>query len=52
MYQQNIKRKSLENKFENIDDFLTSLEIKVDVIENDLMNIPRISQLTQKTNQF
>jgi len=52
MYQQNIKRKSSEKKFENIDDFLTSLEIKVNVIENDLLNIPRISQLTQKTNQF
>jgi FkbH-like protein len=52
MYQQNIKRKSLEKKFENIDDFLSSLDIRVEVIENDLLNIPRISQLTQKTNQF
>ena len=52
MYQQNINRKSLEKKFKNIDDFLTSLEIKVNVIENDFSNIPRISQLTQKTNQF
>jgi FkbH-like protein len=52
MYQQNIKRKFLGKKFENIDDFLSSLDIRVEVIENDLLNIPRISQLTQKTNQF
>ena len=52
MYQQNIKRKSLEKKFKNIDDFLSSLNIKVEVTEDDLLNISRISQLTQKTNQF
>ena len=36
----------------NIDSYLKSLEMEIQISENDICNIERISQLTQKTNQF
>ena len=52
MYQANVSRKQQEQKFENYDDYLLSLEMKATIRGFDPMNIPRISQLTNKTNQF
>jgi FkbH-like protein len=46
------QRKSAEQHFENIDDFIASLEIKMDISMNDLNDLERLSQMTGKTNQF
>ena len=52
MYKENIERKSSERKFNNLNDFLKSLNIELNIVKDDFSNIPRISQMTQKTNQF
>ena len=52
MYAQQRERKNLENSVSNLDDFLKQLEIKVKIKKSDPFLIPRISQLTLKTNQF
>lgn len=51
MYYQQKQRKELENTT-NLDDFLTQLDIKVKILHCNEFTIPRISQLTLKTNQF
>ena len=52
MYNQQKSRTELENNVSNLDDFLKRLEIKVTVKNANDFSIPRISQLTLKTNQF
>ena len=52
MYASQLHRKSSEKKFSNIDDFLASLNMEVTIKNPDNFTIPRISQLTMKTNQF
>lgn len=52
MYKQNFKRENSKTAFSNIEDYLASLEIEITVVKNDKVHIPRIAQLTQKTNQF
>jgi len=51
-YQQEEKRKQLQKTVNNLNDYLASLELKahIDLMANN--EIQRISQLTQKTNQF
>ena len=52
MYAQERQRKDLQRSAGSFDDFLKSLDIKVNIKEADNFTIPRIAQLTQKTNQF
>jgi FkbH-like protein len=52
MYAEQNLRKKDEKKFSNLDEFLTSLEMQVKIKNADKFTIPRISQLTMKTNQF
>ena len=52
MYAQQRERKTLENSISDLDEFLKQLEIKVKIKKSDQFLIPRISQLTLKTNQF
>lgn len=52
MYKEQAERKVLEKTSNNIEDYLSALELKVVVRKNDSSIVPRISQLTQKTNQF
>jgi FkbH-like protein len=52
MYKQQSERESVKQTFATIDDYLASLEIVLSISENDKSQIPRIAQLTQKTNQF
>lgn len=52
MYQEERIRKDFEKKFVNTEDFLRELEIKMTIRNASDDTIPRISQLTQKTNQF
>jgi len=52
MYADQNKRKQFKVEMVDIESFLKQLEIKVDIMQADKMTIPRIAQLTQKTNQF
>ncbi|OGX23567.1 MAG: hypothetical protein A2Y03_05185 [Omnitrophica WOR_2 bacterium GWF2_38_59] len=51
-YQQEAKRKGIQKNFANEDEFLASLGMQSDVKEFDEFTIPRIAQLTQRSNQF
>ena len=52
MYLQQRKRVELSQKTKNLDDFLSQLDIKVKIKTASEFTLPRISQLTLKTNQF
>lgn len=52
MYKQNIERQRLFNDFNNLEDFLYSLQTEIKVWKATNNDIERIAQLTQKTNQF
>jgi FkbH-like protein len=52
MYQAETERKQLKTQTTNLSEYLTSLETKVEVLPVDSFSIPRVSQLTQRTNQF
>jgi FkbH-like protein len=52
MYKQQVKRESVKKKFTDIEDYLASLELKMTIFEDDESIISRMSQMTQKTNQF
>lgn len=52
MYKQEQKRIELKNSASNVEDFLKQLEIKVTMKKANNFTIPRIAQLTLKTNQF
>jgi len=51
-YQQNAQRKRLLNTHDSEESFLREMEIKLTISENNPLHIPRIAQMTQKTNQF
>lgn len=48
----NVKRKKFRKKFESIEDYWKSLEMILEIDYANESNITRISQMTQKTNQF
>ena len=52
MYVQQKNRQEFERSVTNLDEFLKQLRLKVTIKEADKFSIPRISQLTLKTNQF
>ena len=51
-YKANAARAQAQQSFVNFDDFLESLDIQIKIEEANEFNIPRIAQMTQKTNQF
>ena len=51
-YQAESKRKKIESSYEDFDDFLENLEMKSSIAKIDNFNIPRIAQLSQRSNQF
>src|SRR5690606_26246470 len=51
-YKQNVERANAENKFENFDAFLESLNLELTIYKNDEQHISRMAQMSQKTNQF
>jgi FkbH-like protein len=51
-YQQEAQRKVAQEVFTNEDDFLKSLDMKAAVTPFNRFNTPRVSQLTQRSNQF
>ena len=52
MYQNEAKRVELSKSFTNEDDFLRSLDMKSKVEGFTPFNIPRVAQLSQRSNQF
>ncbi len=52
IYKDQEKRESAKKTFNDIDDYLSSLGLKMTIFKNDETFIPRMSQMTQKTNQF
>lgn len=52
MYRANAERAAAEKKFASYGDFLQSLEMKAEIRDFDPVHIPRITQLTNKSNQF
>jgi len=52
MYAAQRKRQELQIASADISEFLRDLHIKVTIAKGNSFTIPRISQLTQKTNQF
>jgi len=52
MYAQQRERKKFQNSVSNLDEFLKQLDITVKIKKSNKFLIPRISQLTLKTNQF
>ena len=51
-YKANAQRAAEQKKFIDFDEYLRSLEIEISITAADEFNIPRIAQMTQKTNQF
>ena len=52
MYASEKERTNLKNKISDLSDYLKILDMKIHIKINDKKNTQRISQLTQKTNQF
>ncbi len=52
MYKENMKRAELQASFGNYEDYLLSLKMKATVRPFESMYMPRIAQLTNKSNQF
>jgi FkbH-like protein len=46
------KRTEMKKNFYSIDDYLKALKMEIEFYIDDYGNIPRVSQMTQKTNQF
>lgn len=51
-YQANAMRRAQQARFADLDSYLRSLSMEIDIIPADDFNMPRIAQMTQKTNQF
>lgn len=52
MYKENAERKQLESKFSNYKDYLKSLDMKADIKPFEPLFYSRISQLSNKSNQY
>ena len=52
MYAAQKKRDELKSKIASLESFLKELKMEITVMKVDNFNLPRASQLTQKTNQF
>ena len=52
MYLEQRKRIEFKNEVSNLDEFLKQMDIKIKIKKANSFVIPRISQLTLKTNQF
>ena len=51
-YRQNANRALAQTQYSNMEDFLRSLEMRLTIAPATDITIPRIAQMTQKTNQF
>ncbi len=51
-YRANAMRNAEQARFTDMESYLYSLDLQLDIIPADEHNLPRIAQMTQKTNQF
>ena len=51
-YKGQFVREIEKSNFDSMDNYISSLKIKLDIYKDDVSQIVRVSQLTQKTNQF
>ena len=51
-YVANMQRKKAETSFANLDEFIESLNIRLTILPVNDITLPRVAQMTQKTNQF
>lgn len=51
-YKQNIQRERIRKSVSNFQDYLASLELQIDLRPLNDEDLPRVSQLTLRTNQF
>jgi len=52
MYKKQVYRENAKKGFSDIEEYLASLELKLIIFEDAETIIPRMSQMSQKTNQF
>ncbi len=52
MYKNQVQRENDQTSHDTLNSYLNSLELVMRIKLNDNENVPRIAQLTQKTNQF
>ena len=52
MYKQEVKRETNKKEFTDIEEYLASLGLEMTIFEDNESIIPRLSQMSQKTNQF
>ena len=52
MYRQNVEREQARSAATSFADFLAGLDLKVELAELTPETLPRVAQLTQRTNQF
>ena len=52
MYADENKRKELQSSLSGVEDFLKELDLRIKITPVNSANLARVSQLTQKTNQF
>lgn len=52
MYKAEAKRAQTQSAFANFDEYLESLGIEIQIAKASDAQVPRVSQLTQRTNQF
>jgi amino acid adenylation domain-containing protein/FkbH-like protein len=52
MYRQNAEREQIRKQASTLDDFLAGLELKLDIHPVQESDLARVSQLTERTNQF
>ncbi|MBQ9576140.1 MAG: HAD-IIIC family phosphatase [Muribaculaceae bacterium] len=51
-YRANAQRHAEQARFTDMESYLYSLDLELDILPADEHNLPRIAQMTQKTNQF
>jgi FkbH-like protein len=51
-YLQNAQREAIRKESAGLDDFLAKLDLQVDIAPPTSVNVPRVAQLTERTNQF
>jgi FkbH-like protein len=52
MYRVRLEQAEQQAQFANVDEFLRSLDMEVEIAPASSFSVPRIAQLTQKTNQW
>ena len=52
LYRVEAKRDEERSRFQTVDDYLKSLDMRIHIARFDKFNLPRIAQLLQRSNQF